>query len=115
MQGLFTKKDWKLFRTMLPDWQEAYMDKLIREYIALLSEDDVPSEKFWRLDERIRMDKKSPGVRLQMTRTNMVYNILSLLNDGVICVDDLKDFSDNLKEAVRAFTERQFQDFSDEE
>lgn len=115
MQEMFTKKDWKLFRAKLPGWQEAYMDKLNCEYIALLSEKNAPSEKFWRLDERIKMDKKSPGVKLQMTRTNLIYNIISLINDGVIGVDDLKDFSDNLKEAMRAFTERQFWDVSDEE
>lgn len=115
MQESFTKKDWTLFRTKLPGWQEAYMDKLNCEYIALLSEDDAPSEKFWRLDARIKRDKKSPGVKLQMTRTNLIYTIISLINDGVISDDDLKDFSDNLKEAVHVFTEREFWYSSDEE
>jgi hypothetical protein len=26
------EKDWKLFRSRLPGWQEAYMGKLIEEY-----------------------------------------------------------------------------------
>ena len=60
MQGeKFTKKDWALFREKIVDWQEAYMDRLNKEYIELLSEDDDPSEKFWKLDERIKKDKKS--------------------------------------------------------
>ena len=29
--------DWRLFRSRLPIWQEAYMERLNREYIALLS------------------------------------------------------------------------------
>ena len=27
------EKDWKLFRKLLPDWQEAYMERLAKEYI----------------------------------------------------------------------------------
>lgn len=30
----FTEKDWKLFRSKMADWQEAYMDRLGKEYIA---------------------------------------------------------------------------------
>lgn len=42
-----------LFRNKIADWQEAYMDRLNKEYIELLSEDSNPSEKFWRLERRI--------------------------------------------------------------
>lgn len=101
----FTERDWKLFREKLPYWQEAYMEKLNQEYIRLLSEDDSPSEKFWRLDKRIREDKKSPGVQLQLSRSNLIFSLLSLLDDGVIGLDDLKDFSDELREALRFFCE----------
>ena len=31
------EKDWKLFRSRIGLWQEAYMDRLNREYIELLS------------------------------------------------------------------------------
>jgi len=54
----FTKKDWVLFREKIADWQEAYMDKLNKEYIELLNGEGTPSEKFWTLEERIRNDKK---------------------------------------------------------
>ena len=40
------EKDWKLFRKKLGSWQEAYMDKLNKEYIDLLNGDGRPSEKF---------------------------------------------------------------------
>ena len=62
----FTKKDWSLFREKLSDWQEAYMDKLNKEYIELLNGEGTPSEKFWTLEERIRNDKKDTGVQLRM-------------------------------------------------
>ena len=31
------KQDWKLFREKVPEWQELYMEKLLKQYIALLS------------------------------------------------------------------------------
>ena len=49
--------DWRLFRSRLPIWQEAYMERLNREYIALLSGTGSASEKFWELERRMREDK----------------------------------------------------------
>ena len=91
------------------------MGRLCGEYIELLSGDGDPSEKFWHLDKRIRIDKRNPGVQLKMTRTNFIYNIISLINNDVISMKDLEDFSDDLKETVRVFHERQSRDYSDED
>lgn len=38
------------FEKKLLEWQEAYMDGLVREYIQLLSDSRAPSEKFWNLE-----------------------------------------------------------------
>lgn len=96
----FTKRDWTLFREKVPGWQEAYMDKLNKEYIELLSRDANPSEKFWKLEKRIRQDKKHAGVQLEMSRSDMIYNILSLIQEGAIRFEDLEEFSDGLKERI---------------
>lgn len=101
----FTEKDWKLFRNKRADWQEAYMDRLNKEYIELLSEDVNPSEKFWKLEMRIEEDKKKSGVIVEMRRSKLIYNIISLLNEGAISYKDLEEFSDELKETVRFFVE----------
>ena len=107
MQGQgFTKKDWMIFRNKIADWQESYMDRLNKEYIELLSEDANPSEKFWRLDKRIKEDKKKTGVQLEMSRSNLIYNIISLINDGAIDFENLEEFSDELKETVRTLIKR---------
>jgi len=90
----YTKKAWALFREKIADWQEAYMDKLNKEYIDLLNGDGRPSEKFWALEEQIRNDKKDTGVQLRMSRSNCIYNIVSLLNEGAITMEDLEEFSD---------------------
>jgi len=102
------KKDWIIFKNKIANWQEAYMDRLNKEYIELLSEDANPSEKFWRLDKRLKEDRKKTGVQLEMSRSNLIYNITSLINDGAISFEDLEEFSNELKETVRAFIEREF-------
>lgn len=100
----FTKKDWALFKEKIADWQEAYMDKLNKEYIELLSGEGRPSEKFWALEERIRNDKKDTGVQLRMSRSNCISNIVSLLREGAITMADLEEFSGELKENIRFIT-----------
>ncbi|GMA09105.1 hypothetical protein GCM10025886_22560 [Tetragenococcus halophilus subsp. flandriensis] len=97
----FTEKDWKLFRKKVVGWQEAYMDKLNRSYIDLLSEDKKPSEKFWDLSKRITEDKKRTGVQLEMSRSKLIMNIVSLIMDEVISFDDLEEFSDDLQETIK--------------
>lgn len=102
----FTEKDWKLFRSKIADCQESFMDRLNREYIAILSEDANSSDKFWKLDKRIKEDRKKAGVQVRMSRSNLIYNIISLINEGAISFEDLEDFSDGLKETVGAFIDR---------
>ena len=99
----FSEKDWKIFRSKIAGWQEAYMDKLNKEYIEILNGDGNPSEKFWTLEKRIKADKKDCGVQCEMSRSNQFYIMLSLLNEGAISMEDLEDFSDDLKEIMQHF------------
>ena len=95
------EKDWKLYREKLPEWQEAYMERLIKEYMELLAEDKAASEKFWALDKRIRADRQSLGVRVIEERRSKLQNILTgLIIEHVISLDDLQDFSEELREST---------------
>ena len=96
-----SKKDWKLFRERISGWQETYMEKLTKEYIDILSSDKIASEKFWELEGRIKMDKRRPGVLIQLRKSEMIYHIVMLIRDGAITVEDLGGFSDELKEEVQ--------------
>ena len=40
-----SKEDWKLFRSKIPGWQEAYMERLNKEYIEILSSEGNASDK----------------------------------------------------------------------
>ena len=99
----FSEKDWKLFRNKISDWKEAYIEKLNKEYVALLSGKGNASDKFWKLEKRIRDDKKDCGLQCEMSRSNQFYIMLSLLNEGAITFDDLEDFSDDLKDTMKHF------------
>lgn len=96
-----SKADWKLFREKLPLWQERYMEELCREYIALLSGEEDASERFWTLEKRIKADCRKPGVILSLEKREMVWDIVRLVNDGVISFEDLSDFSEELQSDVK--------------
>ena len=95
-----SKSDWKLFRTRIVDWQEDYMERLVKEYIDMLNGTGNASDKFWELEERIKKDKKHPGVVLELSKGNMIFDIVALINSGVITAADLEGFSDELRESV---------------
>lgn len=101
-----SKSDWKLYRSKLPDWQEAYMEKLIKEYSELLSQEGKASEKFWKLNDRIKEDRKKSGVIVEIRKSEMLFQILQLLHDGAITMEDLSDFSEDLQDTVKHFTNR---------
>ena len=98
-----SKNDWKLFRTRIAEWQEAYMERLTKEYIQLWSSSEKASDKFWKLEERINKDRKHPGVIIELSKGNMLYDLVALINYGVITVEDLDGFSDDLKEKVNLY------------
>ena len=101
-----SKSDWKLFRSRIGGWQENYMERLVKEYIQLLNSSEDASDKFWKLEERIKKDRKHPGVILEMRKSDMLYDIVALINHDVITEEDLDGFSDDLKEKVNFFLKR---------
>ena len=98
-----SKADWKLFREKIGEWQETYMEQLNREYIEILSSDKAASEKFWALDDRMKEDKKKPGVMLELRKSNVFWDLLKLIRDGAITVADLSDFSPELQNEIAGF------------
>ncbi len=100
MNDNFTENDWKLFKSKIPLWQASYMERLVNEYAALLNENISPSDKFWKLEKRINQDKKRKGVLIEMRRSLFIRNLVSLVQEGVIEISDLNDFSEKLIKTV---------------
>lgn len=44
--GEVTESDWKLFKELLPKWQESYMEMLIGQYIEILNGGSEASSRF---------------------------------------------------------------------
>ena len=74
-----SKSDWKLFRVRIVEWQGNYMERLVKEYMDLLDGAENASDKFWELEERIKKDKKHPGVMLELSKGNMIFDIVTLM------------------------------------
>ena len=72
----------------------------MKEYIDMLNGNGNASDKFWELEERIKKDKKHPGVMLELSKGNMIFDIVALINSGVITTADLEGFSDELRESI---------------
>lgn len=101
-----SKKDWKLFQEKLMDWQENYMEDLVKEYVDFLNDDTKPaSEKFWELEKQIRDDKHHPGVIMEMRKSETIWDVVRLIRLKVITYDDISEFSDELQREVKRILE----------
>ena len=106
--GEVTESDWKLFKELLPKWQESYMEMLIGQYIEILNGGSGASSRFWALEERINRDKLSSGVLVNdIRRSTMRYEIANLLSDNVITLDDLDGFTEDINGYARRCIGRQ--------
>ena len=76
------------------------MGRLIKEYVELLNGDGDASDKFWELEKLIKKDKHHPGVLIELHKQDLPIDLLQLINLGVITVDDLEGFSEDLKDTV---------------
>lgn len=101
-----SKKDWKLYREKIPGWQESYMEKLIVSYVEYLQCEEPASTKFWELEKKIKRDRKNPGVLIELNKQDMPFDLIRLIQEGVITINDLDEFSDDLKETVHFLLER---------
>jgi hypothetical protein len=101
-----SKRDWKLFRERLPEWQEHYMERLTKEYIELLSSPGNASDHFWELEKRIKKDKKNPGVLLELRKSEVLWDMAAFVRRKIITMDELEGFSEELIEAVQLILSR---------
>lgn len=101
------ESDWKLFKKMLPQWQERYMERLVGQYIEILNGSGEASSRFWALEERINRDKLSSGVIANdIRRTTMHREIANLLIDNVITLNDLDGFTEEIKSYAQCWIDQ---------
>ena len=82
------------------------MEGLVKEYVNFLNDDKKPaSEKFWELEKRIKEDKRHPGVIMEMSKSEVIWDIIRLIRLKVIVYDDLSAFSEELRQEVKRILE----------
>ena len=101
-----SKADWKLFRERVSDWQEHYMEQLVKEYVELLTSPGNASDHFWELEESISKDKRHQGVLIELRKSTAIWDIAYFVRDKVITMDELEGFSKDLIEAVKLILSR---------
>ena len=100
-----SKSDWKLLRSSIAEWQENYMERLIEGYIQMLQGPENASSKFWQLERKLKSDRLNPGVSLVLDKQEVINDIVTMVKIGVITIDDLEGFSEELiREAKRLTT-----------
>ena len=94
------ESDWKLFRKLLPEWQERFIGRLLGEYSTMIAGQGLATDRFWKLKERLQEDVRKTGVRAEMKRSAMDMNLRLLLHEGAISKDDLDGFSEELRQSL---------------
>lgn len=82
------------------------MAYLLKGYAQLLACGKDASDIFWELDQRMRRDKKSPGVQLSPSKSDLPWILAKMLQDGVINDEDLNEFSEDMISAVKLILSR---------
>lgn len=106
MYGEVNESDWILFRKRVGEWQQRIFRELVENYSFILSSPEQPSERFWKLRDTIERDLRISSLVLDIRRSKMDMNILTLLGDGVITLSDLEGFSDDVLEKARRYLQR---------
>ena len=101
-----SKEDWKLFCKKVPEWQEHYMERLVKKYIKLLSSPGNASDHFWELEKKIKNDKKHSGVILEMRKSEAIWDTAILVKKKVITMKALDGFSQGFIESVEDLLNR---------
>ncbi|MBP3856634.1 MAG: multidrug transporter [Ruminiclostridium sp.] len=104
--AVYPESDWKLFQSKYAEWNENYIDRLCKDYMEILNSDKAPSERFRVLSDRISSDRQKVGFAVRNSRSQMLRNIVDLVERGAITLDDLDSFSDELKTAVKVITDK---------
>ncbi len=97
------ESDWKVFRKRVPEWRERYLETRNKELIRILADDGkTPTEQFWDAKEEIdNIAKRLVDLLDGHSRSKMEWFLILMYGHGFIGDDDLKEFSEELRERVR--------------
>ena len=97
------KKDWELYKMKLGKWQEDHAERLVKEYMKILTGKGTAAERLAALKGRADGDFAGIGLTLVPNEEEMIFDLIDLVREGVITVDDVGDFSEETLETVKHF------------
>jgi hypothetical protein len=94
--------DWKVFRKMVPDLRERYLDKSNAVLEESFRDDSLtPTEKFWRLEERVQKEARILRQCLDGHSRSRMFNYMLLMYRHKMLTDkDLEEYSEELQAQV---------------
>lgn len=109
-QSMYDKpneKDWKAFRKLVPILRERYLRSRNAELAAILGDDErSPTERFWDLEEQVQEIAKILRACLDgHSRTKMRMFMYQMFNVGMMTIEDLEDFSEDLRKGMTEWVE----------
>ena len=63
------------------------------------------SKKDWKIEKRIKEDKRHPGVIMELKKSEVIWDMVHLIRLKVITSDDLSEFSEELRQEVKRILE----------
>ncbi|MBO5519236.1 MAG: hypothetical protein J5945_03710 [Candidatus Methanomethylophilus sp.] len=88
------ESDWILFRERRKEWIERYYTRILTECAGNLYGPGTPSERFWKLEEHVRKEKRILDRLGDFRRSTMSRVIADMLELEIITFGDLEDFSE---------------------
>jgi hypothetical protein len=103
------ESDWRAFRDSLVEWRERYLETTTQEIADVLQEEGAsPTERFWNAKERI--DEEATILRDCLdghSRSKMDMHLVLMYRHGLIDDADLERFSDELRNWVLVWFEKE--------
>lgn len=98
------ESDWKLYSSMIPELRERYLEEKNRKFASSLNEPGkTETERFWETLEA--MDEEAGVLRACLDdhrRSEMINSMSLMFFHGMISVEDLEQFSSELRETVQS-------------
>jgi hypothetical protein len=101
------ESDWKIFRKRVPEWRERYLQKKNKVIVDILTDQNMtPTEQFWAAKRK--MDKETRILVNCLdghSRSKMEWFLLLMYQHSLVNNDDLKEFSEELREKMAKVSE----------
>ncbi len=109
-----SKSDWKRAQAHLEGWRERYLQRRTADLAKDLADGPgTATERFWAAKEAFNVEAKFLRDCLDgTTPSNMDLVLLQMIRGGMIDVDDLSAFSDELKQHLRSWLDHLDRDAS---